>query len=204
MLVTPKTIDLLRVNDIWELQIESSSSFDLFFTQNHMKLSCGFRNCACAYSKSVHEDTSIQVWQTQLISIQNFSSQPIFILGYNIPLIIRGRECLCVSVFEKTSLRVWEFVGIPVEKNRICWLGMFWSMAAGLSWFMLVLSWSWAGLSCSWAGASCLGPALDQLKPAQTSCYASKQLTSICCVFFLTGMSFFFSHALHQSSFLSN
>ncbi len=33
---------------------------------------------------------------------------------------------------------------IPVEKNSICWLGMFWSMAAGLSWFLaghvLVLS----------------------------------------------------------------
>ncbi len=22
----------------------------------------------------------------------------------------------------------------PVEKSNICWLGMFWSMAAGLSW----------------------------------------------------------------------
>ncbi len=22
----------------------------------------------------------------------------------------------------------------PIEKNSICWLGMFWSMAAGLSW----------------------------------------------------------------------
>ncbi len=40
----------------------------------------------------------------------------------------------------------------PIEKNSICWLGMFWSMAAGLSWFMLVLSWSWADLSWSWAG----------------------------------------------------
>ncbi len=36
----------------------------------------------------------------------------------------------------------------PVEKDSICWLGLFWSMAAGLS--------------CSWTGASCLGPAKDQ------------------------------------------
>ncbi len=42
--------------------------------------------------------------------------------------------------------------GIPVEnKNRkekktcICWLGMFWRMEAGLSWFKLVLSWLYAG-----------------------------------------------------------
>ncbi len=42
--------------------------------------------------------------------------------------------------------------GIPVEnknrkekKKRICWLGMFWRMEAGLSWFKLVLSWLYAG-----------------------------------------------------------
>ncbi len=29
----------------------------------------------------------------------------------------------------------------PVEKNSICRLGMFWSMAAGLSWFKLVMCW---------------------------------------------------------------
>ncbi len=32
---------------------------------------------------------------------------------------------------------------LPVEKkNSICWLDMFWSMVAGLSWFKLVLIWS--------------------------------------------------------------
>ncbi len=40
----------------------------------------------------------------------------------------------------------------PGEKSSIYWLGVFWRMAAGLSW--------------SWAGASCLGPAHDQLKSA--------------------------------------
>ncbi len=55
------------------------------------------------------------------------------------------------------------------------------------SWFELVLSWSWAGLNWSCAGptSSCSGPGhnqlrtsswptKDQLKPAQTSCHASK------------------------------
>ncbi len=64
-----------------------------------------------------------------------------------------------------------------LKKNSICWLGMFLSMAAGLSWFKLVLSWSWSGLRWSWAGASCLGPAHNQLKPApdqlRTSSYPS-------------------------------
>ncbi len=51
----------------------------------------------------------------------------------------------------------------PVEKSSICWLGMFWSMASGLSWYS-----SW---SC--AGPKQLAPAQDkhmtsfnQLKPA--------------------------------------
>ncbi len=30
----------------------------------------------------------------------------------------------------------------PVEKNSKCWLGRFWSMDAGLSWFKLVMCWS--------------------------------------------------------------
>ncbi len=29
---------------------------------------------------------------------------------------------------------------LPVEISSICWLGMFWSMAVGLSWFKLVLN----------------------------------------------------------------
>ncbi len=35
------------------------------------------------------------------------------------------------------KLALWFFtrsIVIPVEKSSICWLGMFWSMAAGLSW----------------------------------------------------------------------
>ncbi len=40
----------------------------------------------------------------------------------------------------------------PVEITSICWLVMFKSTAAGLSW--------------SWPRASCLGPAHDHLKPA--------------------------------------
>ncbi len=31
----------------------------------------------------------------------------------------------------------------PVEKYSICWLGMFWTMAAGLSWFKQEISWLW-------------------------------------------------------------
>ncbi len=53
----------------------------------------------------------------------------------------------------------------PVEKNSICWLGMFWSMAAGLSWScagrMLVLS-----HSCSGPAHDQLRTSLNQLKPA--------------------------------------
>lgn len=55
-------------------------------------------------------------------SFQNLLSQPIFILGSIIPLIIRRREYVFFE--KKTSLRVWEFVGIPVEKTSLCWLGM--------------------------------------------------------------------------------
>lgn len=30
-------------------------------------------------------------------------------------------------------------------KTGICYLGMFWSMEAGLSWFKMVMCWSWSG-----------------------------------------------------------
>ncbi len=40
--------------------------------------------------------------------------------------------------------------------NGICWLGLFLTMAAGLSWFKLVLSWLCAGLSWSCAGPKLL------------------------------------------------
>ncbi len=66
----------------------------------------------------------------------------------------------------------WKNICSPVEKSSIYWLGVFWRMAAGLSW--------------SWAGASCLGPAHDQLKPAQISSHASKHTLSAYAVF-LTG-----------------
>ncbi len=46
-----------------------------------------------------------------------------------------------------------------LKKSNLCWLGMCWSMAAGLSWLKLVMCLSWAG-----AIASCLGPAHDQLR----------------------------------------
>ncbi len=80
----------------------------------------------------------------------------------------------------------------PVEKSSICWLGLFWSIAAGLRWSLashvLVLSWSRARASClglahyqlrtsSW-------PAKDQLKTIsnQQLCFKTN-LTSICWAF---------------------
>ncbi len=57
-----------------------------------------------------------------------------------------------------------ETLTFPVKKypnalfklNGICWLGLFLTMAAGLSWFKLVLSWLCAGLSWSCAGPKLL------------------------------------------------
>ncbi len=58
----------------------------------------------------------------------------------------------------------------PCWKNNICWLGMFWSMTAGLSWYL--------------AGPKQLAPAQDQLRTSlnQQSCFKT-YLTSICWFF---------------------
>ncbi len=61
-----------------------------------------------------------------------------------------------------------EIRSVHIEKKQNMH-GMYicWGMAAGLSWFKLVLmSWLWAGFSWSCAGAKQLAPAQDQLKPA--------------------------------------
>ncbi len=94
------------------------------------------------------------------------------------------------SMFERTHIlfvRVFvSYKHAPCWKSSIWWLGMFWSMVAGLNWFKLVLVMSW-----SWAGASCLGPAHDQLKQLKQAAVLQNIPNHHMLLFFPTEQLFF-------------